>query len=196
MQDLRVRLRTVILGITGLIVVFLIFRIILEILEANQGNFLISFFFSVSSFFLVPFLGAVPTEIASVIPQLNFDAVIAILIYIFIGIGISEVMTAFLYDTGEEIIIHFLDGLLKIVEFLVFFRIVIDLFGLFPRAVAPGFIQFVYNATDWSTGIFAGIKVASGTVNISSIFILLILIVMDIYLERSLRGAFAGFRRK
>jgi hypothetical protein len=196
MQDLRIRLRTIILGITGLIVVFLVFRIILEILDANQGNFLISFFFSVSSFFLAPFVGAVPGTIASVIPQLNFDAVIAILLYILIGVGVSEVFTSFLHESGEEIIVHFLDALLKMMEFLIFFRIVIDLFGLFPRATAPGFIQFVYASTDWTTGIFSGIKVASGVVNLSSITVLVILAIMDIYLERTLRGLFTSLKRR
>ncbi len=196
MEDLRTRLRSIILGITGVIIVFLVLRIILELLDASQGNFLVSFLFSVSSFFLSPFVGAVPSTISSVISQLNFDALIAILAYIFIGIGIAEVLTSFLYDTAEDIFVNLLDGLLKIVEFLIFFRIIIDAFGLFPRTTAPGVIQFVYSSTDWTQGVFSGIKIPSGVVNISSIFILLILVVLDIYLERMLRGMFAGIKRK
>ncbi|MEO6729002.1 MAG: hypothetical protein ABIM99_03705 [Candidatus Dojkabacteria bacterium] len=194
MADLRYRLRAIILGIAGAISAILVLRILVQMLGGNTSNILISALYSVSNFFISPFANAVAVP-AGTLPGINIDALVAIGIYIFIAIAVSEILTAFLYDNATDIIQNFVDGIFKVIEILLFIRIILDLFNLYDRINAPTFIKTIFSLTDWTQGIIQGIPVLNGSLNLSAIIALIIIVVIDIFTERFLASILAGAGR-
>ena len=194
MAELRYRLRAIILGVAGFISAILVIRILVQMLGGNTSNILISALYSVSNFFISPFAGAVSVP-PGTLPGINVDALVAIGIYIFIAIALSEILTAFLYDNVTDIIQNFVDGIFKVIEILLFIRIILDLFNLYDRINAPAFIQSIFSLTDWTQGIIQGIPVLNGVLNISAIIALIIVVVIDIFTERFLASILDGAGR-
>lgn len=194
MADVRYRLRAIILGIAGIISAVLVLRILVQMLGGSTGNILISALYSVSNFFISPFANSVAIP-AGTLPGINIDALVAIGIYIFIGIALSEILTAFLYDNATDIIQNFVDGIFKVIEILLFIRIILDLFSLYDRVNAPAFIQSILSLTDWTQGIIQGIPVLNGVLNLSAIIALIIVVVIDIFTERFLASILDGAGR-
>lgn len=195
MKDVRVRFRSLILIIIGIISTILVMRILLEIITNNRTNILINFIFSLSDVLIFPFENTLDLPNNSFFQTFNGDAIIALVAYVFIGIAISEVVTAFLYDKFEDIIQNLLDGIFKVIEFLLFFRIVLDLFNLFDRRTAPFFIQSIFNLTDWAEGIPFRIDLLQGFLNVSVVIVLIIVVIIDIFTERFMASVFESIGR-
>ncbi|MFS8130510.1 MAG: hypothetical protein ACMG57_00880 [Candidatus Dojkabacteria bacterium] len=194
MEDLRYRVRAIILGIAGFISAILVIRILVQMLGGNGSNILIGALYAVSNLFIAPFVGAVNVP-AGTLPGINIDALVAIGIYIFVAIALSEIITSFLYDNTTDIIQNFVDGIFKVVEILLFIRIFLDLFNFYDRVNAPGFIKAILALTDWTQGIIQGVPILNGVLNISAIIALIIIVVIDIFTERFLAGILDGVGR-
>lgn len=191
MEELRYRVRAFILGIAGVISAVLVLRILVQMLGGNPTNVIVSALYGISNIFITPFAGAVQVP-AGTLPGINIDALVAIGIYIFIAIALSEVITAFFYDNATDIIQNFVDGIFKVLEILLFVRIILDLFSLYDRINSPVFIKSIFSLTDWTQGIIQGIPVFNGVLNISAIIALIILVVIDIFTERFLASILTG----
>lgn len=192
MAELRYRIRAIILGIAGLIVALLFIRILLQLLGASTANTIVNFFFGLSEIFIQPFRNAVTLPPGTPLQILNIDALVAIGIYVLGAIALSEIITAFLYDTAEDIIQNLVDAVFKVIEFLIFIRIVLDLFAIFDRRVAAAFIQNIYNLTDWASNLINPMPIGSGSLNVSAIIVLSIVVILDIFTERFLASIFTN----
>lgn len=78
--------------IAGFIIVFLLLRIILLLLGANQGNFFVDFVYAIGGFFAAPFAGIFGTPTYG---QFFFDtaSVVAAVVYALLAWGIAKLFT-------------------------------------------------------------------------------------------------------
>jgi hypothetical protein len=190
LADHRTRIRAIIFSITGFILALLFFRIILDILEVPSSNIIVNVLNVITDAFIDPFADTVQIPVGSVLNQINIDAIIAIGIYLLIGIALSEIITAFIYDNLEEIVQNFVDALFKIIEFLLLVRIIFDLFGVVNRVGLPPFIRSIYSLTEWAQGIVVPIDLGLMRINVSTIVILIFIVVLDVLAERFLASIF------
>lgn len=79
--------------IVGFISVFLLGRVILQLLAANQGNGFVDFVYTVGGFFAAPFYGIFGYEPSYGNSILEISSVVAIVVYIIAGIGIAKLVT-------------------------------------------------------------------------------------------------------
>lgn len=91
-QDSAVLAQRVIWYIAGIIIAFLLLRVVLLLLGANQGNFFVDFVYAVSGFFALPFRGIFgdPTY-----GEMFFDtaSVVAAVVYALLAWGIAKAFT-------------------------------------------------------------------------------------------------------
>lgn len=178
MDQLRTRVRAIILALTGVIVTLLLIRFILIFVAADQTHFLVKLVLDVSYIFVYPFISF---GYGGVLSSIDANALIAMLIYVVLGILISEVVTAFMQDDPNEIIIQFIDAVFKIVEFLLISRIILKIFNIQPGAGM--FVQQVYTLSEWSSGILPSRDLLGGKLEISAIIVLIIVVLIDIATE-------------
>jgi YGGT family len=79
--------------IFGIIVTFLLLRMALLLLGANQGNAVVDFIYGVSAVFVAPFYGIfnyTPVYGATV---LDITSVVAVIIYLLIAWGLASIVT-------------------------------------------------------------------------------------------------------
>ena len=88
-----VLLQRLIYYFTGFIIVFLAGRIILQLLAANQGNGFVDFVYGVGGFFAAPFYGIFGYEPTYGNSVLEVSSVVAIIVYLIVGIGIAKLVT-------------------------------------------------------------------------------------------------------
>src|SRR5688572_2471833 len=119
MADLRYRIRALILGIAGIIVAILFIRIILQLIAVPTSSVFVQFFYAISDFFIYPFQNAIEIPAGNPIQAVNVDALVAIAIYVLGAIALSEILTAFLYDSAEGVIQNLVDAVFKVIEFLI-----------------------------------------------------------------------------
>ncbi len=183
LPDIRGRIRAVIFLIVSFIVLFFILRILFQYFELeNQG--LIGLIYSISDFFLSPFNGLVSIPFDGFLQKINFDCVIGMIIYSIFSIAISELITSFFFETFKDVFQNFLDALYKIVEAFLFLRIVLELFGIGVTTNSPAIITIIYSTTEWSQGNLFEISFLNGSIDLSAILVLVIVIILDIYTER------------
>lgn len=184
-SDLRVRVRGVILLITGIIVTFIVLSIILDILNVSDSNIITGFIYSVAGFFIYPFVGLISFGSSSII---NADAVLALIIYILGGIVIAEIITAFLYEKFYEIFQNVVDAVFKIVELLIFLRIILGVFN--AQNVFLPLTKTVLSLTNWTQGIAPAFPVGTAKLDLSALIVLGIIIVLDVISERIIESFF------
>ncbi len=189
MKELRTQFRAIVFGITGIIVAFLLFRVGVDLIGASTSNPLVGFIHTVSNFFISPFAGIIVLPIGT-FSNLNVDALLSAGIYILAAIAFTEIVTAFMQDTLEEIIQNVVDAIFKFVEFLLILRIVFELFGVLDNASSPAFVRAVYGLTGWSQGVLFRIGFGNGFVDFSAIICLVIVAVLDLLCERFLASLF------
>lgn len=178
MEQARTRVRAIILALTGVIVTLLVIRFILIFVGADQTHFLVKLVLDVSYIFVYPFISF---GYGGLLSSVDANALIAILIYVVLGILVSEIITAFLQEDPNQIVIEFIDAVFKVIEFLLISRIILMLFGI--QAGVGMFVQQVYALTAWSTGILPSRDFLSGQLEISSIIVLIIVVLIDIATE-------------
>ena len=79
--------------VVGVIVVFLLLRIILQLTGANQGNGFVDFVYGVSGFFAAPFFGMFSYTPAYGVSYFEVSTLVAALIYLLIGWGITKLLS-------------------------------------------------------------------------------------------------------
>lgn len=178
MEQARTRVRAIILALTGVIVTLLVIRFILIFVGADQTHFLVKLVLDVSYIFVYPFISF---GYGGLLSSVDANALIAILIYVILGILVSEIITAFLQEDPNQIVIEFIDAVFKVIEFLLISRIILKLFGI--QAGVGIFVQQVYALSAWSTGILPSREFLSGELEISSIIVLIIVVLIDIATE-------------
>lgn len=79
--------------IVGFISVFLMGRVILQLLAANQGNGFVDFVYTIGGFFASPFYGIFGYEPSYGNSIFEVSSVVAIFVYLIAGIGIAKLVT-------------------------------------------------------------------------------------------------------
>ena len=79
--------------LVGLIVALLLFRIVLLLLAANQGNVFVDFVYGLSGIFAAPFFGIFSYTPAYGSSVFELSSVVAILVYLLVGWGIASLVT-------------------------------------------------------------------------------------------------------
>src|SRR5690606_18094697 len=111
MNEIRSRVRAFIFGVTGIIVAFLVFRIGLDVTGSTGEEPFTKFIYDISDFLISPFLGLVDTGTVLVTNALNFDAILAVGVYIVGSIILAQIVAAFLHDNIEDILQNVVDGI-------------------------------------------------------------------------------------
>ncbi len=88
-----VLIKRIIYYITGFIVVFLLGRVILQLLAANQGNAFVDFVYTIGGFFAAPFYGIFGYEPSYGDSILEISSIVAIFVYMIVGAGIAKLVT-------------------------------------------------------------------------------------------------------
>lgn len=187
--DIRSKVRSIILSVTAVIAVFMVFRIVIDFLELRNNNVFINFIKDISDIFISPFEGFVIISDTSDLSIINFDAIVGLVVYVFIGVLISELITSFLHDTVEDIIQNFIDAIFKVIESLLFIRIVFDFFYVETKS---GFSNFIYSSTDWASGLIGNTELLDGRLNLSVILVLIIVVILDMVSEGFLNSLFGS----
>lgn len=189
--DIRTKIRAVILTSVGVIVALLFLRVALDLISASENNILVGLINSITDFFSSPFKNVIEIPEDTGIDNLNVDALVAALVYVLGGIALSEIVTAFVYEKFEDIFQNFVDGLFKILEFLILLRIVFYFFDIgLNRSIAPSFIKLVYDLTEWTQSTGLGITFLDEYLDWNAIVILIIIVVLDLLAERFLDSIF------
>ena len=84
----------------GFIIVFLVLRVVLLLLAANQGNFFVDFVYALGGFFAAPFAGIFGSPSYG---QAFFDtaSVVGVVVYTLVAWGLTKVVT--LTRPNEEV---------------------------------------------------------------------------------------------
>jgi len=195
---LRSKVRAIVLSCTGFIVFLIILRFFFDFLVVNRNNFLISFIYSITDLLISPFKGLILIQLQ--IPSsnvVNFDALFSIVFYIVIGIAASEVITAFLYEKLQDVIINFIDGIFKFIEFFILLRIILNVFRYASAQTVPGIMASIMNVTNWTSGILPDIPVPGlGFIDLSALCILVVIVIIDVFSEKFLYYMFESIEKK
>jgi len=195
---LRSKVRAIILSFTGFIVFLIILRFFFDLLLVNKNNFFIGFIYTVTDLLISPFKGLILINLqiagGSVV---NFDALFSIVFYVVIGIAASEVITAFLYEKFQDVVVNFIDGIFKFIEFFILLRIILNLFRYTSAQAVPGIMASIINLTNWTSGILPDIPVPGlGFIDLSALCILVVIIIIDVFSEKILYYIFESVEKK
>lgn len=177
--ELRTRVRGMILITAGLISFFIILEIFFDLFKVSKTHFLINILSSISAIFVGPFRGIAATNANTFV---NVDAAIALTSYVLGAIVLSEIITAFLRESAYEIFQNFIDAIFKIVEFLIFIRIIVVAFS--TAALNIPLAATIVNLTNWTQGVVTSFPLGGGFLDLSAIVVLGAIIFLDLLSER------------
>lgn len=183
--DLRKRVRALILGITGFIIALIFMRVVIDFLDPGADSGFADLIIEITDLFISPMEGLIELSTASEIDQLNVTALLAIFIYFVTGLVLAEIITAFIYDNVNDVILNFVDGLFKLLEFLIFLRIIFDLLQVNQKV---GMVKTIYSMTNWAEGAVVDLKILDDRLDISIVLILIFIVILDIVSEGLLKG--------
>lgn len=191
MSQHRIKVRSIILALTGILITVLALRVTLDLVRADSENVFVTTIESISDPLIDPFLGIIEVSSDSGLSDLNIDAIFAILVFALLGIAVSKIVTSFMYDDISDIIINFIDAIFKVVEFLILLRIVFYFFKILPPSLSS-FVKTTYDLTEWTQ--FVGIKpdILPDRLDWSAIIVLVIIVILDLITENILQGFFKG----
>lgn len=179
MEEIRSKVRNIVLAITGFIVVLLSIRFVLVLLGVEASNDLIKIVFSVTYFFVQPFVNI--DEILGSSSSFEVSTIVAIVCTLVMGLLFAELITAFLYDKLSDIVLNVVDALFKLMEFILICRILLKIFGI-SENTSPLIAQ-IYRTTDWTSGSLVSPKIFNGEIDLSAIVALIIIVVIDLFTE-------------
>jgi uncharacterized protein YggT (Ycf19 family) len=188
MKQTRQQVRAILLGMIGFIIALLFVRIIIDLAANGEKNAFFSFINTLTNPFIDPFVGFINVSSDS---NINFDAIGALIIIVILGLIITEIITSFLYEDVGDIIMNLVDIFFKILEFLIFTRIIIDFFALGDSAP---FVKTIKSLTNWTQDLVINQSLFDEKLNISAVIILILIIILDIATESLLESIFRGFR--
>lgn len=192
MKELRTRVRRVIYAIGAFIIGILLLRFFFRLFGIAAINPIINFIYQLSYPFVAPFDGIVG-NIGTSGNAIEFTTIIAILMWIGIIIIIAELVAAFIQDKPERIIFELVDSFFKLIEFMLFARLVLRAFAV-PYGI-NSLVDFAYNISAIAYNPFAGIAPEfrlgnGGIIEMSTVVALVIVLVFDILSEGFFKSLF------
>jgi hypothetical protein len=189
MDETRENIRRIIIGATAALMGVLLIRLLFIMFGANPEHWLSGLVLNLTSGFVTPFAAIGPNLFIGPL-IISVPTFAAIIIYMLIGLIISEFVTAFIDTDPVNIVVNVVDAFLKLLEFLLAARIVLKLFGVTTAAVP--FAGTIYSSTSWSQGLFPSFNFLWGEVEPSTIVLFIIVVIVDIALE----GAVESYRER
>lgn len=181
MKQIRDTVRNIILVGTGFILVFIVLRFFLDLFSSNN-NGIVKVIRDISNIFIEPFSNIVSSGPAS---NFNGDALIAFVFWLVIGFIVAGIFTSFLYENIEDIVLNIIDALFKLVELLIFLRIIFDFFQINPNGQ---FTKVIYQLTNWADVNIIQTDILDGRLNFNLIIVLVIIIIFDLLIESVIEG--------
>lgn len=187
---IRTRTRAVLLSIIAIIAFLLFLRISFELVEANTENGFVDAIFQATDYLIEPTEGAVVLEPGDDLDPFNFDALLAMILYVIGGLIIIEIITGIMHDEAEEIVQNVVDAFFKILEFIVTLKIIFVFFEIgVPKETAPWFVKLIYDLTSW-TDIVSAPEIVDANIDWAAIIVLIIIVVFDVLSEQFLTSLF------
>lgn len=186
MQELRVNIRNIIFGLTGIVVIMLGIRFLLVLFAANPSHALSKLIFDGTQFLMPPFVGL---ERFPIIGGELIVIIIAMAVYLVLGLLVSGLVTAFLREKPLDIFVEVIDIIFKFFEFILVSRLILKLFAVRPGTAS--FVDTIYNNTEWTGGLLPQIDVFGGTLEFSTLFILVIVVIVDLATENAIAALVA-----
>src|SRR5260221_6010265 len=193
MAQIRSIIRAVIFSITGIIVAFLIIRIGLDLVNADRTNTILSLLYGLTDFLISPFDNIIVINNQQLL-FLNVNAILAVGIYVFSAVIVSEIITGFTHDNVEDIVQNVVDGMFKFLELTLGLRIVFELFGVLEKFNGPVFVRSIYALTKWSQLFPLSFPFGSGYIDLAAIIVLIFVVAIDIISEKFISALFARAR--
>ncbi len=170
-------------------IILIIFAYIIFDLIGLSNSYFFDLIRSAALFFINPFFGTISANLSFIpsIQKIHVDGMISIFAYLFFGLFIGELVTAFMYEKFRDVVQNFIDAIFKLVSISLFLRILLDLFSAYTNAsMFPKIVELIYWATDWSTGLISSLNFFGLVINVSSIICLIIIVVIDSQFEKLL----------
>lgn len=183
MKQTRDTVRNIILAITGVVMLVITLRFLLDLFSSST-NSLISAVRSISDIFIIPFSNIVNIGLNN---NFNVDAIVAFIIWLVIGFIITGLVTSVLYEKIEDIVFNFVDAIFKFIELLIFLRIVFDFFLINP---SQSFVRVVFDLTEWVNIGLIRTDVLDNRINFDAIIVLFVVVVIDLLIEFILNSVF------
>ncbi len=181
----RRRIKIILYGIIAIIGVLLLVRFLLDLVGASEEAGFTQLFKGITDIFIDPFKGIVakPLELGQ---NINLDAIVALLFFVVLGTLSIEIFTGFLFNTIYGIIENAVDAVFKVIEAILFLRIIFDLFTF---DVTSPFVILIKNITSWAN-IFENPSFIAENINLSVITILVLIVILDIFIGNIVTSVF------
>ncbi len=177
LQETRRRLRALIMAVLIFVISLLLVKFILTFLNADKSHPFVVLFYLLTQplSFLFENIKVFGVEIG---------ALVAIVFYLFLGYLASLLVNSLLRETPEEKILGVINVIFKIIEAVIASRIIFIFLAVVPESP---FTSLVYWSTVWARGVTPTVDSILGSIEISTIVVLIIIIILDV-------GTEAGFR--
>jgi hypothetical protein len=179
MESARNLVRRIVFGITSILVVLLILRFFLILLNASSGHVVAQIITDLTNPLIQIFAGMFTAAGLGILAPL-LEIIMAAIFFIFIGIFVASIINSFIQEHPLDILMEIIDTIFKLVEFVLIARLVLKLFGIDPVST---FVQFIYDNTGWVSGLLPAIDVLGGTLEFSTLFILVAVVIVDLGME-------------
>lgn len=178
MEFVRLKIRQLVLSITGILLFLLSIRLILNLLgnNENSANGLINLLYSLSSTLFNPFEG-IANNLSM---DFDFNVVLAMIVILLIGMMLGQIISSVVHLNGAKIIKDLVDSFFKIIEFILLFRVIFDYFELNFVSL---FGESIQRYSEWSSDLIISNKLIEDKVSLSMLIILLIIIILDLLTE-------------
>lgn len=179
MDKTRRNIRRVVFGLTSIVVLILALRFFLLLLNAARSHFVTELIIDLSEPLVEPFTGTFAgTGFGSLI--VSMEIIVAMVFFIFAGIFIAGTITAFIQEKVGRIFVEIIDIIFKVLEFILLARLVFKIFGIEGDS---SFLNLIFSSTEWVAGLLPTVDVLGGSLEFSTLFILVAIVILDLVTE-------------
>lgn len=193
MEDLKKKIRSIILALFGALIVVLLIRVAFTVVNVNQTTPIVKFWFTNSEFLILPFKNGFQTFVLEGL-RIETAALVAILVLFLSAYLVSKLITSFFNHEPQQLLKDIVDALFKFAEFLLLFRFFFKI--LAASDVAP-FVDFIYTSSEFFyapfQNILPGFYLVQGRGNFfetSTLVAIILIIIFDIISENILNKLF------
>jgi hypothetical protein len=180
MRTIRKIIRAIIYFFLGIIVFVLAIRMLVDFFNFGHA---VPWFIDLSNIFLNPFFGLV-TTITILGVSLNITIIFAIFSYVFFATLLEQTLTSLFFWDLRIILIELVMSFFKIIEFFLAYRLLLKIFA---GDNSNDIRVFFYKYTDWLVNplnhIFPTINLLNGHIELSVVFLLILIFIFDIFVE-------------